>query len=305
MKEVVYIIGGSGFIGKHLSVYLSRYFNVSVFDRYIDYNYFTQYPSIKLYKFDIIKEDIFNDIEEAPTYIINLASTLVTADRAIDNIDTLISDNINIIKKIFEAYRNKESLKLFVQFGSIEEYGDGAVPLIETQREIPNSTYALLKQIATNYSILLNKNFGFPVAVIRPGNLFGKGQNPQRFIPYVLDKLKNNEIVKVTGCEQCRDFIYIYDFVELVYRLLLNHKKFIGEIVNISSGISIKLKYIIETMKYILKSNSAIEYGAIPYRKNEIMDLRCDITKLENLLETKININPIIRLEEYIINENK
>ena len=38
--------------------------------------------------------------------------------------------------------------------------------------------------------------------------------------------------------------------------------------------------------------------------ENEIMDLKCDITKLENLLGKKININPITRLEEYILNEN-
>jgi nucleoside-diphosphate-sugar epimerase len=49
MKEKVYIIGGSGFIGKHLCVSLSSYYNVTVFDKWIDLNYFSQYPDINTF----------------------------------------------------------------------------------------------------------------------------------------------------------------------------------------------------------------------------------------------------------------
>lgn len=297
--QSVYIIGGSGFIGKHLSVYLSRLFNVTIFDKWIDTAYFANYPEIKCETLNVISEQVPSECE-TPDYIINLAATLVTADRNLDNIDTLIADNVKIEKNLYLRFRNDPKLKLFVQFGSIEEYGNGEVPLRETQRELPNSAYALLKQATTNYAILLHSKDGFPSTVVRPGNLFGKGQNPQRFVPYVLGQLRKGEPLKVTPCEQKRDFIYIKDFVELIGKILVKSQNFAGEIVNVSSGVSVRLKDIIDKMQKLLGSNSVVEYGALPYRDGEVMDLNCSISKLEKLLEEKIDINPLTRIEDYI-----
>ena len=42
--ETVFLIGGSGFIGKNLAQYLSQKYHVHVFDKYIDQPFFTSYP---------------------------------------------------------------------------------------------------------------------------------------------------------------------------------------------------------------------------------------------------------------------
>ncbi len=299
MVESVYIIGGSGFIGKHLSVYLSKSYQVTIFDKWIDKEYFSKYPDIKCEVLDVISDQISTALE-TPEYIINLAATLVTADRNLDNIDTLIADNVKIEKNIHLRFKGDSKLKLFVQFGSIEEYGNGEIPLKETQRELPNSAYALLKQATTNYAMMLHSKDGFPAMVVRPGNLFGKGQNPQRFVPYVLNQLRKGEPLKVTPCEQKRDFIYIKDFVELIGEILAKSSNFVGEIVNVSSGVSLKLKDIIDKMQSILQSDSSVEYGALPYRAGEVMDLNCSVRKLEKLLGKTIDVNPLTRVDDYI-----
>ena len=105
-----------------------------------------------------------------------------------------------------------------------------------------------------------------------------------KFIPYVIDKLRKGEPLNVSPCEQKRDFIYVDDFAEDIHGLLKNYKKCEGEIVNVSSGNSISLKTIIEFYKMKLNSISEIHYGALPYRKNESMDLRCDIGKLMTIM---------------------
>ncbi|MFR3819661.1 MAG: hypothetical protein ACLTXO_14090, partial [Fusobacterium varium] len=56
------------------------------------------------------------------------------------------------------------------------------------------------------------------------------------------------------------------------------------------SGISISLKEIILYLKKKLDSNSKIKFGAIPYRKNEMMNFCLDISKLENILNKKLNL---------------
>ena len=58
---------------------------------------------------------------------------------------------------------------------------------------------------------------------------------------------------------------------EDIHGLLKNYKKCEGEIVNVSSGNSISLKTIIEFYRNKLNSNSAINYGVLPYRENKFI----------------------------------
>jgi UDP-glucose 4-epimerase len=299
MKERVYILGGSGFIGKHLSVYLMQDYEVVVFDQWIDSEFFAGVPQITTYKLDMVASKIPDELP-APAYIINLASTLVTASREIDSIDQLIADNLKILLNIYSRFKEKPELKLVLQFGSIEEYGIGNSPFVETQREMPNSAYSLLKQATTNAALLLNRNNNFPVAVLRPGNLFGPGQNKNRFIAYVLNSLIQGNTLEVTPCEQKKDFIFVDDFNIIIKEILCSYDKFVGEIVNVASGKNVVLKDIIEFMRKLLDSSSEVVYGKLPYRENEIMDQSCSIEKLESLLGKGLDIDFWKRLSEYV-----
>jgi nucleoside-diphosphate-sugar epimerase len=73
------------------------------------------------------------------------------------------------------------------------------------------------------------------------------------------------------------------DFAEAIHGLLHNYAECIGQIVNVSSGQSISLKEIIEYYRNTLHSYSEVNYGALPYRENESMDLRCDVSKMHAL----------------------
>lgn len=279
--ETVYLIGGSGFIGKHIAERLSSRYSVIVFDKYIDQEFFSHHYDIGTCRLDLVKDRIPEDYG-TPEFIINLAS-IVTAERDLSLFDSLISSNLKILLNLFERFKGDRSLKLFIQFGSSEEYGNEGSPFKETMREQPNSPYALVKQLTTNTALMLYRNYGFPSMVVRPGNLYGAGQNPTKFIPYVIEKLKDNLPLDVTPCEQKRDFIHVDDFTYAIEGLLTNYSKCVGEIVNVGSGESVSLKSIIEKYRHELHSTSEINYGALPYRENEAMDLCCDTTKFHLL----------------------
>lgn len=288
-RENLYLIGGSGFIGKNMVRCLHQVYNITVFDKYIDEQYFNQYPKVKTVELNLSTEFIPEEYN-SPSFIINLAS-IVTAERDLSLFDGLITSNLKVLLNLYERYKDNKTLKLFIQFGSSEEYGSNGSPFREDQREEPNSPYALIKQLTTNTALMLYKNYGFPTMVVRPGNLFGPGQNNAKFIPYVIEQLRANKPLNVTPCEQKRDFIYVDDFANSVQYILENHNNCIGEIINVSSGESISLKEIIENLRTVLGSNSQINYGAIPYRENEVMDLKCDITKLQKISDNKIIID--------------
>lgn len=298
MKERLFLIGGSGFIGKNLVRCLHDRYDISIFDKYIDYGYFEQYPEVKTTLIELDKDCIPSDVE-SPDFIINLAS-IVTAARDLSLFDCMIASNLKVLLNLYERFNGDERLKLFIQFGSSEEYGNDGSPFKEKMREEPNSPYALVKQLTTNTAMMLYRNYAFPIMVVRPGNLFGPMQGKSKFIPYVIESLKKGEPLNVTPCEQKRDFIYVDDFSWTIDKLLENSAKAIGEIVNVSSGESISLKDIIEICKKAAGSVSSVNYGALPYRENEIMDLKCSVEKLESIIGQPIRFNLSQRLKELI-----
>lgn len=292
--ESVYLIGGSGFIGKNLVEYLSEKYKVTVVDKYIDEVFFERYPMVETIKMDLVEERI-SERYNTPDFIINLAS-IVTAERDFNLFDSLISSNLKVLLNLYDRFKNDKQLKLFVQFGTSEEYGSEGSPFVESMRERPSSPYALVKQLTVNTALMLHANYGFPAMVVRPGNLFGKYQNKSKFIPYVISQLKAGQPLDVTPCEQKRDFISATDFAWCIGKLLENYTKCIGEIVNVSSGESLPLKVIIETIKNSLGSSSIVNYGAIPYRDNETMDLRCDVNKLRALIDKDVRFDTLANL---------
>jgi UDP-glucose 4-epimerase len=287
--ETLYIIGGSGFIGKNMVQSYYDTFDIIVVDKYIDNTYFAYYPNVKTIQLDLVENEIPTD-SKSPDYIINLAS-IVTAERDLSLFDDLIKTNLKVLLNLFNRFKDEKQLKLFIQFGSSEEYGNSESPFVETTREQPNSPYALIKQLTTNTTIMLNQNYGFPAMVVRPGNLFGPLQHISKFIPYVIDNLKKNRPLNVSLCEQKRDFIHVSDFALFINHILKNHIRCAGNIINVSSGESISLRSIIEHCKEKLHSSSIINYGALLYRENEAMDLKCSVHKLEQQTNTKVKLN--------------
>lgn len=298
MKERLFLIGGSGFIGKNLVRCLHEQYVISVYDKFIDKEYFSHYPDVKINLIELDKDKIEESIE-APDYIINLAS-IVTAERDLTLFDSMIASNLKVLLNLYERFKDEAKLKLFIQFGSSEEYGNDGSPFVETMREEPNSPYALVKQLTTNTAMMLHRNYAFPIMVVRPGNLFGPLQGCKKFIPYVIDSLKQDAPLNVTPCEQKRDFIYADDFAWAIGELLKNYPKAVGQIVNVSSGESLSLKSIIEHCRKMIGSKSEVNYGAIPYRENEMMDLRCSVSKLKSIIGQPVKFDMLNRLEKLI-----
>lgn len=296
--EKIVLIGGSGFIGKNLVDYLSGKYEIFVADKFIDEVFFSAHPAVKVLRMDLVGEQIPIDCP-SPDYIINLAS-IVTAERDFSLFDGLISSNLKVLLNLYTRFKDCTQLKLFIQFGSSEEYGSEESPFVETMRETPNSPYALVKQLTVNTALMLHENYGFPTMVVRPGNLFGPYQNVSKFIPYVIDRLRKSELLDVSPCEQKRDFIYAEDFAWCIEKLIEHYPDAVGEIVNVASGESISLRDIIEICKTGIGSTSQINYGALPYRENEVMDLKCSEDKLKSIIRQELNFNINERLNEYI-----
>lgn len=303
--EKIILFGGFGFIGKNLCEYLSSKYEMVIVDRVIDEEFLKTNSNIKSYEYDFSDREILKNIlkNENPDYIINLIS-IVTASRDLSLFNDMIKSNLDILLKIYETSKNLEKLKLNIQFGSGEEYGNIESPFSEIDKEMPTSPYAIVKLMTTNTAMMLNKNYSYPICVVRPSNLFGKYQSGDKFIPYIVKQLNAGDEVKTSPGEQKRDFIRADIFAKEIEILLRNSQKSKGEIFNLGSGESLSLKDIILYLKDILNSNSEINFGAFPYRENEMMDFKLDIKKL-NRLDNEFKVQSIRKqLLSYVKGEN-
>lgn len=302
-NKTVLITGSNGFMGRHL---IKRLLPVQTRIIGLDLRpadgEITGYYCCDLRDFSQLKEIIDN---ENPELVFHLAS-IVTAARDYSLYLDMLELNVKVLYDLYTILQAKTGFKLLVNIGSTEEYGDHhGLPCREDFFEKTSSPYAASKTAGTHFLYLVGKNEGFPVITIRPGVIFGHDQPEQKFIPYIIKQLVTNQQLNLTGSEQTRDFISINQFLDLMLLLISSGNHQPGEIYNIASGISIKLKEIVLFLNKHLNSRSALNFTALPYRTNEIMDFRVSIEKIKSIVDFTITKNDIMKELLFLATETK
>ena len=116
-------------------------------------------------------------------------------------------------------------------------------------------------------------------------HFYGPKDDINKFVTRVIQKVLKDEVIDLTAGEQRRDFIYIEDVVSAymhVIEQLSNIPKTCFE-AEVGSGKVISIKELVETIKAIAKSKSILNFGAVPYRDNEVMESQADISGMLQL----------------------
>ena len=188
----------------------------------------------------------------------------------------------------YEGCRNlanyflKKKIKSFIQIGSCIEYGKLKSPQIENKKVFLKnikSVYGKSKLMASNYLLKLFKKYNFPVTIMRLYLVYGPYQDLNRLIPIVINGCLNNDKFDTSSGIQKRDFLYISDFINLIFRVIksTNSK---GQIFNVGSGKPKKIKSAIEFIRKKIKKGNP-NYGKIKFRKDEILNLYPNINKVK------------------------
>jgi len=139
--------------------------------------------------------------------------------------------------------------------------------------------------MATNYLLNLFKKDNFPATIIRPYLIYGPYQDINRFIPIVINGCLNDMGFNTSEGKQKRDFLYISDFVNLIFKIF-NNKKVRGEIFNVGCGKPLGLKKIINLIKNNIKKGNP-KFGRLKLRKDEILELYPNISKIRKAINWK------------------
>tara|TARA_A100001015_G_C14989997_1_gene713431 strand:- start:860 stop:1801 length:942 start_codon:yes stop_codon:yes gene_type:complete len=291
-RNKLLIVGGTGFIGKHVvKKALELNFKITVISKNKPKTK-NKFPGVSYLIVDISNKKKLRYALKNLTfsYIINLGG-YINHSNYFKRGSLTLSTHYEGIKNLFDSI-NRSKLKRFVQVGSSDEYGNNLAPQHENQREAPISIYSCAKVLATYFLQTLHKTENFPVVILRPFLVYGPDQGKDRFIPQIIRGCISDSKFPVSKGDQLRDFLYIDDFVNAVFKCLIL-KNVIGEVINISSGIPTLIKDVVNKISYITKSGKP-QFGKINYRKGENMVLYADINKAKKLLNWK----PKISLEQ-------
>tara|TARA_B100001248_G_C27381854_1_gene457379 strand:- start:775 stop:1689 length:915 start_codon:yes stop_codon:yes gene_type:complete len=277
-KIKILIPGGTGFIGFHLALFLkNKGWNVHSLSKYKP----KKKRKIKGIKYiycnvDDIKK-LENKIDTHYDYIVNLSGYVDHSDKS-----EIISSHFNGCKNLASLFL-KTKIKKFIQIGSSVEYGKIKSPQKENKKNLQKtfSFYGKAKLMSTKFLLNLKKKYSFPVTILRLYLVYGPYQDTNRIIPFtIMNALKNKRFKCSTG-NQLRDFLYIDDLIEIIFKIL-NNDKSNGEILNVGSGIPISVKKLIIKICKLSKGGNP-EFGKINFRKDELLKLYPNLSKLKKI----------------------
>lgn len=251
--KTLLISGGSGFLGSYINQAINL-LNQRVFKKKcrvisVD-NYITGSDKknflgeIKSTKFEFIQHDIRLpiNVKGRVDYIIHaagLASPFYYQKYPLETIESAVMG----AKNLLELSRLKR-IKSFLFFSSSEIYGDPDSKHMPTPENYaghvssvgPRACYDESKRLAETLSLVYFEQFGVPVKIVRPFNIYGPGMklNDYRVIPTFMSKALNGEALPVHDRGiQTRTFCYVTDAVSGFLKVLLSEKN--GEVYNIGN----------------------------------------------------------------------
>ena len=277
----ILIVGGTGFIGYHFAIRCLK-LNLKVFS--ISQNKPKRVRRIKnvIYKYCNIsnKKDLQKKLKNQNYhYVVNLGG-------CVDHINKKKTYNSHFIgvKNLFDLLKKKK-IEIFVQIGSSGEYGNLKSPHKEIKNGKPRTIYGKSKFLATNFLLNSHKKFNFPVTILRFYQIFGPGQDNNRFLPQLIMSCLKKKVFFTSSGEQSRDFLYIDDAINAIL-CSLKTKSSIGKVINIGSGSALKLKKIMFLVKKKLKYFNPI-YGKIKLRKDEPQIIYPNINRAKKIIKWK------------------
>lgn len=161
------------------------------------------------------------------------------------------------------------------------------------------NTYALSKKQFVEWGKTFADARKIQFINLKLEHIYGPDDDESKFVTYIINSCLNNvPELNLTKGEQQRDFIYIDDVVS-AYMILLKQyheeKADFGEY-EIGSGETISIKDFVLMVHKLTRSKTKLNFGAVPYRENEMMETKANTRLLNKLCwDSKYTVQSGIR----------
>jgi nucleoside-diphosphate-sugar epimerase len=170
--------------------------------------------------------------------------------------------------------------KIIIGVGSQAELGPIDSVITEAANDNPTTMYGEAK-VKTRRKIQdLSSNSVVRFVWMRIFSTYGPLDEGAWLIPNIVDSLSNNEYQKMTKGEQVWSYLHAYDLAKAFAKVISNPK--ISGIVNVGNPETISIRNVGLIISQHLKKENLLEFGALGYRKDQVM-------KLQPLCETLVS----------------
>ena len=236
MKTIL-ITGAAGFIGSNLVKKLYKelpeaqvigidnmndYYDVRLKEQRLEE--LLQYPTFKFVKGNIADKPLINELFDTyqPHIVVNLAAQ-AGVRYSITNPDAYIESNLIGFYNILEACRHHE-VEHLVYASSSSVYGNNEKVPYSTDDKVDNpvSLYAATKKSNELMAHAYSKLYNIPSTGLRFFTVYGPAGRPDMAYFGFTNKLVKGEKIQIFNYGNClRDFTYVDDIVEGVYRVMM------------------------------------------------------------------------------------
>lgn len=258
----ILITGAEGFIGSHLTeALIKKGYKVRALVLYNSFNSkgwlgeISKNKNLEIVYGDIRDENFTNKLIKGCDIVYHLAA-LISIPYSYVSTKSFIETNINGTHNILQGCLQNKISKLIVTSTS-EVYGTAQQKKIhETHILNAQSPYAATKTAADQLSMSFYYTYGLPVCILRPFNTYGPRQSLRAIIPTIIKQLiTSKNYIKLGDISTTRDFTYIDDTIS-GFLSVLNSKKCIGKVINISANQEVKISVILKILKSLMNQNN-------------------------------------------------
>jgi len=269
MKKKILVTGATGYLGSNLVKNLASDYDIVILKRRRSNTQRIDSILGSITSIDI-EDTNFCDLFKNQTFygVIHCATNYGRDENDLD--DTIEANLILPLRLLKNAFQNK--VEFFINTDTILD------------KRI--NYYSLSKAQFKDWFIFFSSKI--KAINIELEHFYGKGDDPSKFVSKVIRDLASNEVksIDLTLGEQKRSFIYIDDVVEAFRVILKNMEKLSNEFnsYQVGSKTQISIRNFVTLIKELSgNTNTDLNFGALPYRNNEAMEVVLDISKLEKL----------------------
>ena len=268
-SKTILMTGATGFMGSNLAkALLKEGHNIVILKRSFSNTFRIKEIAETIKSYDLDKTDIETCIREVrPQVVIHCAT-----DYGRKNTDpsTVIEANLTLPLRLLEACRTYD-VGCFINTDTYLDKGINYYSLSKKQFREWLETYSA-DLVCVN--IILE-------------HFYGPFDDKTKFVSYVINELRSNATqLDLTPGQQTRDFIYIDDVVAAFSAVISKAPKFGNGTYNFGIGTDtqISIRDLVELIRGTLRNTTTtLNFGAIPYRKNEVMSSSVDTAAIRAL----------------------
>ena len=197
------------------------------------------------------------------------------------NLTDIQKDNIRNTSMAMHTASNM-GCTLFVESGSQAEYGTTFDKISENTPCNPFSEYGKAKLEVMKNGYAFAKKTGMKYLHLRIFSLYGETDHLWTLIMSSLDKMKRNEPVDLSSCQQNWNFLHVKDAAKQICKLCnyaIGNADFRYEIFNIASEDTRQLQAFVCQIKELTHSSSQLNFGV--YKPEKIVSLDPDVSKVK------------------------